>query len=182
VGFRNVIFLAAFPFLISSCATNNVLATGDDFVGDELCGSMVDSGEDPCQFLREINLYSAVRHEEYNDVTRVSHVKIDGILKNWVIDNDDRFLSKKINAYHKSKRPNVRKSYGPEHVVNVYFWSVEVKDKDILDIIFLSRSMHGHIVTSRQCDLGNDLDACLSRVVNDLLDRNVSGEIFKYTR
>ncbi len=174
--YKNVIFI----FLI--CMSGKVFAVGDDLVANELCGTMVDSGSDPCESVREINLYSAVRYEEYNDVTKISYSKIDDILKIWVIDNNEKFLSKKINIYHKSKRAPLGKGSVPERTINIYFWSVEIKDKKMLDVIFFSRSMHGHIVTSRQCDLGNDLNVCLAEIVNDLLEENVTAQIFKYPR
>lgn len=126
---KSLILLVSIPLFISSCSTNNALATGDDLVGNELCGTMVDSGSDPCEYLREINLYSAVRHEEYNNATKNSYTKIDEILKNWVIENSDKFSRKNINIYHKSKRAPLNKGYGPENIINIYFWSVEIKDK-----------------------------------------------------
>lgn len=52
----------------------------------------------------------------------------------------------------------------------------------MLDVVFLSRSAHSQIVTSKQCDIGNELNICLSRVVNDLLEKNVSEKIFEYDR
>lgn len=170
------------PILLSGCSISKVPAVGNDLVGDELCGEMVDSGSDPCEHLREINLRSAIRSEEYSDVTEKSAKVIDKILEQWEIENNQKFLDKKINIYHKSKRPPFDKDYGLDRVINVYFWLVEIKDKKMLDVIFLSRSKHSHIVTSRQCDLNDDLNACLNKTVRQLIKNNISKQIFNSNR
>jgi hypothetical protein len=84
---RSLGFLLLLVFYIfsSGCSSNKVPVTGDELVRNELCGMLVDSGDDSCKLLREINLYSAVRHEEYNEITKKSHAEIDEILKQWVI-------------------------------------------------------------------------------------------------
>jgi hypothetical protein len=89
-------------------------------------------------------------------------------------------LDRKINVFHKSKRAPLEKDYGPESVVNIYFWSVQVKGKNMLDVIFFSRSTRSHIVTSRQCDVDEHLNSCLEAVVNELMDNKVSAQIFNY--
>lgn len=166
------------PILLSSCSINKAPAVGDDLVANELCGTMVDSGGDPCEHLREINLRSAIRSEEYNDVTKKSAKEIDKILEQWEIENSQKFLDKKINIYHKSRRSPFDKDYGLDGVINVYFWLVEIKDKKMLDVIFLSRSKHSHIVTSRQCDLNGNLNDCLNKAVRGLIENNISAQIF----
>lgn len=166
------------PILLSSCSINKAPAVGNDLVGDELCGEMVDSGSDPCEHLREINLRSAIRSEEYSGVTEKSSKEIDKILEQWEIENNQKFLDKKINIYHKSKRSPFDKDYGLDGVIDVYFWLVEIKDKKMLDVIFLSRSKHSHIVTSRQCDLNDGLNACLNETVRELIESKISTQIF----
>ena len=120
------------PILLSSCSVGNAPAIGDDLVADELCGTMVDSGSNPCEHLREINLHSAVRNEEYNEITKKSADEIDEILEVWEVENSKKFLDKKINIYHKSKRSPLKNDYGPDGVINVYFWLVEIEDKKML--------------------------------------------------
>lgn len=180
MSLSKLVFLVSLSFLIYGCSSNHALATGDELIRNELCGVLVDYGDDSCKFIKEINLYSAIRREEYNDITKKSAVVIDDLLNKWEVENNKKFLAKKINIYHKAKRAPLEKAYGPEAVINVYFWLVEIKDKNMLDVIFFSRSKNGQIITSRQCELDSDFNVCVKDTVNDLLDSKVSSQIFNH--
>ncbi|HCS65247.1 MAG TPA: hypothetical protein DIW64_14960 [Cellvibrio sp.] len=138
---------------------------------------LVDYGDDSCKFLREINLNSAIRREELNNVTKSASSVVDLSIKRWIGENNKKFSNKKINLYHKG-RSLTSKDYGVDGVINVFFWMVEIENKNMIDVIFFSKSKYSHIVTSRQCELGGSLNDCLNKTVYELLEKNVSSQVF----